>query len=241
MYNIPTRIFTDLYLKSKRQHFRVFVYKSNLYFFFIWNCRISKKKNSSNLFVTISAFVRGICTRKCEQILCPGTFMLFISTNGCLYNFFYYTNQTYIFFFHMKLQNFEFKNYLNHYLKRSDHFLGTLKFLHTVSVSSSDSLVIGCNNLCICPRYLHKKVWTNPLSGYVYIIYIYQWMSVQFFLHIFNKKFWLQFIYLITLKDQTNKNVSKFSRNMFTEIMCEIFINHFVEIIFTLSCTVVDI
>ena len=29
------------------------------------------------------------------------------------------------------------------YLKRSDHFLGTLKFLHTVSVSSSDSLVIG--------------------------------------------------------------------------------------------------
>jgi hypothetical protein len=45
------------------------------------------------------------------------------------------------------------------------------------------------------PRYLHKKVWTNPLSGYVYIIYIYQWMSVQFCLHIFNKKFWLQFIY----------------------------------------------
>ena len=33
MYNIPTGIFTDLYLKSKRQHFRVFVYKSNLYFF----------------------------------------------------------------------------------------------------------------------------------------------------------------------------------------------------------------
>ena len=27
------RIFTDLYLKNKRQHFRVFVYKSNLYFF----------------------------------------------------------------------------------------------------------------------------------------------------------------------------------------------------------------
>ena len=78
MYNISTRMFTDLYLKSKRQHFRVFVYKSNLYFFF-----------------------------------------------------------------HMKLQNFEFKNSLNHYLKRSDHFLRTLKFLHTVSVSSSDSLVIG--------------------------------------------------------------------------------------------------
>ena len=33
MYNIPTRIFTDLYLKSKRQHFLVFVCKSNLYFF----------------------------------------------------------------------------------------------------------------------------------------------------------------------------------------------------------------
>jgi hypothetical protein len=47
-------IFTDHYLKSKRQHFRVFVYKSNLYFFF-----------------------------------------------------------------HRKLQNFEFKNYLHHYLKRS--------------------------------------------------------------------------------------------------------------------------
>ena len=44
MYNIPTRIFTDLYLKSKRQHFRVFVYKSNLYFFFIWNCRISNSR-----------------------------------------------------------------------------------------------------------------------------------------------------------------------------------------------------
>ena len=29
---IPTRIFTDLYLKSKRQHFRVFVYKSNFFF-----------------------------------------------------------------------------------------------------------------------------------------------------------------------------------------------------------------
>ena len=76
MYNIPTRIFTDLNLKSKNQHFRVFVYKSN-------------------------------------------------------------------FFFHRKLQNFEFNNYLHHYLKRSDHFLGTLKFYHTVSVSSSDSLVIG--------------------------------------------------------------------------------------------------
>ena len=48
-----------------------------------------------------------------------------------------------IFFFHMKLPNFEFKNYLNHYLKRSDHFLGTLKFLQTVSVSSTDSLLIG--------------------------------------------------------------------------------------------------
>ena len=79
MYNIPTRIFTDLYLKSKRQPT-------------FW----------------------GICI----QIKL-------------------------IFFFHMKLQNFEFKNYLKHYLKRSDHFLGTLKFLHTVSVSSSDSLVVG--------------------------------------------------------------------------------------------------
>ena len=31
---------------------------------------------------------------------------------------------------------------------------------------------------------------------------------------------------LITLTDQTKKNVSKFSRNMFTEIRCEICINH---------------
>jgi hypothetical protein len=45
----------------------------------------------------------------------------------------------------MKLQNFEFKNYLNHYLKRSDQFLGTLKFLHTVSVSSSDVHVLFRN------------------------------------------------------------------------------------------------
>jgi hypothetical protein len=42
-------------------------------------------------------------------------------------------------------------------------------------------------------------------------------------------------------KRSNKKNVSKFSRNMFTEIMCEICINHFVEIIFTLSCAVVDI
>jgi hypothetical protein len=33
----------------------------------------------------------------------------------------------------MKLQNFEFKNYLNHYLKRSDLFLGNLKFYYTKS------------------------------------------------------------------------------------------------------------
>ena len=42
-------------------------------------------------------------------------------------------------------------------------------------------------------------------------------------------------------KRSNNKNVSKFSRNMFTEIRCEICINHFVEKIFTLSCAVVDI
>jgi hypothetical protein len=39
-------------------------------------------------------------------------------------------------------------------------------------------------------------------------------------------------------KRSNNKNVLKFSRNMFTEIRCEICINHFVEIIFTLSCAV---
>ena len=31
------------------------------------------KKSSGNLFVTIFASARGICTRKCEKILCPGT------------------------------------------------------------------------------------------------------------------------------------------------------------------------
>ena len=43
------------------------------------------------------------------------------------------------------------------------------------------------------------------------------------------------------LKRSNKQNVSKFSRNMFTKIRCEICINHFVEIIFTLSCAVVDI
>ena len=42
-------------------------------------------------------------------------------------------------------------------------------------------------------------------------------------------------------KRSNKQNVSKFSRNMFTDIRCEICINHFVEIIFTLSCAVVDI
>ena len=43
-------------------------YKSNI---------LIKKNISGNLFVPISASVRGICTRKCEQILCPGTIILF--------------------------------------------------------------------------------------------------------------------------------------------------------------------
>jgi hypothetical protein len=51
----------------------------------------------------------------------------------------------------------KFKNYLNHYLKRSDHFLGTLKFLHTVSVSSSDSLVIGFR----CMFYKWDQLFTR--------------------------------------------------------------------------------
>ena len=49
---------------------------------------IKIQKISGNLFVIISVSARGICTRKCEQILCPGTFILFKSTNGCLYIFF---------------------------------------------------------------------------------------------------------------------------------------------------------
>ena len=40
---------------------------------------------------------------------------------------------------------------------------------------------------------------------------------------------------------QKIKQTKCVSRNMFTEIRCEICINHFVEIIFTLSCAVVDV
>ena len=59
-------------------------YKSNI---------LIKKKISGNLFVTLSASARGICTRKCKQILCPGTFILFISTNGCLQFFLHIFNK----------------------------------------------------------------------------------------------------------------------------------------------------
>jgi hypothetical protein len=95
---------------------------------------------------------RGICTRKCEQILCPGTFILFVSTNGCLYNFLHIFNK---------------------------------KFC------------ADCRNLT--DGRTDIKCLSNGRKN------------------------------LITLKDQTNKNVSNFSRNMFTEIRCEICINHFVE------------
>ena len=109
MYNIPTRIFTDLYLKSKRKHFRVFVYKSNLYFFF-----------------------------------------------------------------HMKLQNFEFKNYLNHYLKRSDHFLGTLKFLHTVSVKHATPR----NKWSVCWSS-SSITYLSPLEGHCFSrSSAYQWVRI---------------------------------------------------------------
>jgi hypothetical protein len=204
MYNIPTRIFTDLYLKSKRQHFRVFVYKSNLYFFFHMKLQnfefkkhINKKKNSGNVFVTISASARGICTRKCEQILCPCTFILFISTNGCLYNFF---KSNLYFFLHMKLQNFEFKNYLNHYLKRSDHFLGTLKFLHTVSVSSSDSLVIGFR--CMFYKWFYNYMYTCYLE-------IIKWTKI---LGQENKQDWIHFLFLDETIKVKGKLKSKFNQ-----------------------------
>ena len=74
------------YFSSKDQYKYALVYCTLKY---KSNILIKKKKNRGNLFVTISASARGICTRKCEQILCPGTFILFISTNGCLYTFFY--------------------------------------------------------------------------------------------------------------------------------------------------------
>jgi hypothetical protein len=39
------------------------------------------KKKLAAIYLYQSASVRGICTRKCEQILCPGTFILFYLLN----------------------------------------------------------------------------------------------------------------------------------------------------------------
>jgi hypothetical protein len=74
-------------------------------------------------------------------------------------------------------------------------------------------------------------VWTNPLSGYVYIIYIYQWMSVQFFLHIMilNKKFWLQFICNKLISTTAHESVKIISTEWFMHISHLISVNIFLE------------
>ena len=79
----------DLYTNTRKCCLLLFKEKYALVY---CTCTLKYKSNilinktiSGNLFVTISASARGFCTRKCEQILCTGTF---ISTNGCLYNFF---------------------------------------------------------------------------------------------------------------------------------------------------------
>ena len=83
IYKYPKMLpFTFQVKISKNMRWHIYCtlkYKSNI---------LIKKKISGNLFVTISASARCICTRKCEQILCTDTFILFISTNGCLYNLF---------------------------------------------------------------------------------------------------------------------------------------------------------
>ena len=100
----------------------------------------------------------------------------------------------------------------------------TLKYKSNILIKINYRQFI-CNNLCICPRYLHKKVWTNPLSGYVYIIYIYQWMSVQFFLHILNKKFWLQFICNKLISTTAHESVKIISTKWFMHISHLISVN----------------
>jgi hypothetical protein len=87
-----------------------------------------------NIMVDTDFFINMLLLYFNVHLIYQRVFLLIITwkVKGNIFGYLY-TNQTYIFFFHMKLQNFDFKNYLNHYLKRSDHFHGTLKFLHTVS------------------------------------------------------------------------------------------------------------
>ena len=77
--------------------------------------------------------------------------------------------------------------------------------------------------------YLHKKVWTNPLSGYVYIIHIYQWMSVQFFYTFLAKKFWLQFICSKLISTTAHESVEIISTKWFMHISHLISVNIFLE------------
>ena len=67
------------------------------------------------------------------------------------------------------------------------------------------------------------------MSGYVYIIYIYQWMSVQFFLHIFNKKIWLQFICNKLISTTAHEIVKIISTKWFMHISHLISVNIFLE------------
>jgi hypothetical protein len=82
----------------------------------------------------------------------------------------------------MKLQNFEFKNYLNHYLKRGDHFLGSLKFLHTVSVEVSDINYF----LTLIKHYFCSQFYNYMYTCYLEII---KWTKI---LGQENKQDWLQ-------------------------------------------------
>ena len=79
-------------------------------------------------------------------------------------------------------------------------------------------------------------MWTNPLSGYVYFIYIYQWMSVQFCLHIFNKKFWLQLICNKLISTTAHESVKIISTKWFMPISHMISVNIFLENFDTFFC-----
>ena len=67
------------------------------------------------------------------------------------------------------------------------------------------------------------------MSGYVYIIYIYQWMYVQFFLHIFNQKIWLQFICNKLISTTAHESVKIISTKWFMHISHLISVNIFLE------------
>jgi hypothetical protein len=119
-------------------------------------------KHSGNLFVTISASARGICTRKCEQILCPGTFILFFFLLIC--------------YFCILMYNIPMRIFTDLYLKSKRQIFG---YLYT-------------NQFFF---FFHMKLQNFESFVRVRLYYLYLPMDVcTIFLHIFNKKIWLQFI-----------------------------------------------